>query len=239
MARQAGQQFQFFGRGLDDFALDLELVAVHVQVQVVEIVDALGVVLFGGTAQHRLDAGRDLLGVKRLDDVVVGAELQAQHLVVGLALGRQHDDGGVALGAQFAADLPPVHDRHHDVQQHQVGVQFVKRLQRGGAVVRHRDVVPLFDKVEAQQFADILIVVHDEDLFVGHFRFPPFCGARRQPRAGQAGVLRAAKRAPAALGLNCASKGGCRAGAKPEWQAARQKSGMTAALAVIIPHNCG
>ena len=41
------------------------------------------------------DAGDDLFGVKGLYHVVVGAQLQAQHLVEHLALGGEHDDRGM------------------------------------------------------------------------------------------------------------------------------------------------
>ena len=137
--------------------------------QVVEVVDALvGVLLGGGAAQHGLDAGGDFLGVKGLDDVVVGAQLQTQHLIVGLALGCQHDNGGVVLGADLAADFPSVHYRHHNVQQDQVGMQFVKVGQGCFAVMGHRDRVALLDQVKTQQFADIFIVIDNEDLFVCH-----------------------------------------------------------------------
>ena len=140
--------------------------------QVVKIVDALVLLLLGGgTAQHGLDAGRNLLGVKRLDDVVIGTQLKAQHLVIGLALGGQHDDGGVVLGADLAADLPAVHDRHHDIEQHQIGVQLVKLGQRGRAVMDHRHIVALLDKVEAEQLADIFIVIDDQNFFVCHLGF--------------------------------------------------------------------
>ena len=140
--------------------------------QIVKVVNALVFLLFGGgAAQHGLDAGRDLLGVKRLDDVVIRAQLKTQHLVVGLALSGQHDDGGVVLGAELAADLPAVHDRHHNVQQDQVGMQFVKVGQGCFAVMGHRDRVALLDQVKTQQFADIFIVINDQNFLICHLSF--------------------------------------------------------------------
>ena len=172
MTGQAGQQLQLLRRCLNDLALDLQFIAVHVKVQIVKVVNALVFLLFGGgAAQHGLDAGRDLLGVKRLDDVVVGAQFQAQHLVVGLALGGEHDDGGVVLGAELAADLPAVHDRHHNVQQHKIRVQLVELCQRCAAVVDHRHVVALLDQIQSKQLADIFIVINDQNFLICHLSF--------------------------------------------------------------------
>ena len=168
MGRQAVEQFQLFGRGLHHFALDLELVAVHIQAEVVELHHPFGGFFgrgrpAGAPAQHRLDAGHHFLAVKRLDDVVV-----AQHLVEGLALGGQHDDGGVPLLADAAADLPAVQPGHHHIQQDHVRLDL-PILGQGVLPVRSQgDLVPLLGQVEPQQLADILVVVHDEDLFVSH-----------------------------------------------------------------------
>ena len=46
----------------------------------------------GVSAEHCLDAGGDLLHVKRLDHEVVGAELETEHLVEYVAFRRYHDD---------------------------------------------------------------------------------------------------------------------------------------------------
>ena len=52
----------------------------------------------GGAAQHRADARDDLRGRERLDDVVVGADLEADD-AVGLGPARgEHDDRHVASG---------------------------------------------------------------------------------------------------------------------------------------------
>ena len=54
------------------------------------------------------------------------------------------------------------------------------------AIVCHRDLIALLGQVQPQQLADIGIVVHNEDLFVGHNDLLPFY---RMP----AGAGRAAK----------------------------------------------
>ena len=47
-------------------------------------------------------------------------------------------------------------------------MQFVKVGQGCFSVMGHRDRVALLDQVKTQQFADIFIVIDNEDLFVCH-----------------------------------------------------------------------
>src|SRR5918997_4598971 len=71
-------------------------------------------------AQDRLDPGQQLLGVEGLGYVVVGPELQPDHLVHRLALGRQQDHGYVALLPHLLQDLEAAHTRQHYVKHHEV-----------------------------------------------------------------------------------------------------------------------
>ena len=182
---EAVQQFQLLRGSFHHLALDPQLVAVHVEAEVVELDDALGALGLGrgdgAAAQHRLDAGHDLFGVEGLDHVVVCAQLEAQHLIEGLALGRQHHDRGVAQLADAAADLEAVHPGHHDVQQHHVGLELVELFKALFAVVGRRDLIALLGQVEPQQLADVGIVVHNEYLFVCHVSVPPLSSPKPAP----------------------------------------------------------
>ena len=177
MGGQAVEQLQLLGRRLHHLALDPQLIAVHIQPQVVKLNDALGAFRRGGgilaAAEHRLDAGHHFLGVKGLDHIIVGTQLQAQHLVKGLALGRQHHHRGVAHLADAAADLQAVQPGHHHVQQHHVRLDLAEFFQALFPIVGGGDLVALLGQVEPQQLADIGIVVHDKDLFVCHESVPP------------------------------------------------------------------
>jgi len=177
MRRQTIQQFQLLGGSFHHLALDPQLVAVHIQPQVIELDDPLGAL--GGcggslaAAQHRLDARHHLFCVKGLYHVIVCAQLQAQYLVEGLALGGKHHHRGVARLADAAADLKAVHAGHHHVQQHHVRLDGVELFQSLFAIVCHRDLIALLGQVQPQQLADVGVVVHHKDLFVCHKCFPP------------------------------------------------------------------
>ena len=72
-----------------------------------------------------------LLGRERLGDVVVGAGIEAAHLVaVGVERGHHDDRHLLAAGPQGLGDLIAVHARQHEVEQHEVGVELVGRLER-------------------------------------------------------------------------------------------------------------
>ena len=65
--------------------------------------------------------GDELLGLERLDDVVVGTGLQPDDDVDGVALGREHDDRDAGLRPDPAAHLDAVDPGQHDVEQHEIG----------------------------------------------------------------------------------------------------------------------
>src|SRR5215203_2843213 len=67
-----------------------------------------------------LDPGEQLLGVEGLGDVVVGPELEPDHLVYGLALGREQHHGNVTVLPHLLQYLEPAHPRQHDVENHEI-----------------------------------------------------------------------------------------------------------------------
>ena len=70
----------------------------------------------GGAAQHGLDAREQLAHGEGLDDVVVGAELEADDAVDGIALGGEHENGKLALFANAFENLHAAHAGHHHVE---------------------------------------------------------------------------------------------------------------------------
>jgi hypothetical protein len=88
-----------------------------------------------GAAQQGLDPRQQFGQRERLGQVVVGAQLQAQHAVEFGRLGGEHQDRrGTPARAQRLADLEPVHAGHHQVQDQQVAGLLVLARQCGHAV---------------------------------------------------------------------------------------------------------
>ena len=65
--------------------------------------------------------GAQLIQVEGLDNVIVAPGLKAQYLVRRFDPGGQKENGAGYVGPDSAADLQPVHIRHADIQQDQVG----------------------------------------------------------------------------------------------------------------------
>src|SRR4051812_35845941 len=86
----------------------------------------------GGAAQDGPDAGGHLAGAERLDDVVVGAELEPDHAVGLLAAGGQHDDRHLGLPPDLAADVVARAVGEHEVEQDEVGADGRRLLESGG-----------------------------------------------------------------------------------------------------------
>ena len=80
--------------------------------------------------QERADAAPELADGERLRDVVVGPELEAEHLVELLAPGREHDDRHVALRSEPLAHLEAVERREHHVQHDEVDLLLAESLKR-------------------------------------------------------------------------------------------------------------
>ena len=73
------------------------------------------------SAQKRPDARDELLEGERLDEVVVGAGLEACDAVGDLVARGQHQDRELApVGPQPAGELEPVEPRHQDVDDREV-----------------------------------------------------------------------------------------------------------------------
>src|SRR5436190_1654002 len=97
-----------------------------------------------GAPEDGLDAAAQLAHGARLDDVVVGAELQAQHTVGDfLRLRREHDDRHRALRTNAPADLEAVELRQHHVEHHQIERLLVELVEGLLAVKCGHDVVAL------------------------------------------------------------------------------------------------
>ena len=71
------------------------------------------------------------------------------------------------IGLQPAADLIPIHFRHHDVQKYQVRLgEHFRKIQRPGAARRDFDDVRVFKNIVRNLNIGWRIVDNEDDLFV-------------------------------------------------------------------------
>ena len=121
-------------------------------------------------AQQRANAGNQFAGAERLDEVVVGAELQADDAVFDFALRREHDDGHVGIVANRAAHALARHAGKHEVEDNQVEMvlrEFVKGVL---PVADCRNPIVLALEIGGHRVADRLLVFnqHDTACLVAH-----------------------------------------------------------------------
>ena len=100
-----------------------------------------------------------------LEDVALGAGLEAPGEQAALAVGREHEHVGLGnLGGDLARGLEPVGAGHPDVHDHDVGTATLGKRDGGLAVGRladHADVRRSAER-QAEPFAHDLMVVDDE-----------------------------------------------------------------------------
>ena len=113
-------------------------------------------------AQHALDAGQQLAQIEGLGDVVVRAELEADHAVHHVAGRRHHDDADVVVLPQVARQHQPVLAGHADIEEDDVGKLALDLLAHLGAGVgdaRRRSVAA---EILAQHRAHRRVIVDDQ-----------------------------------------------------------------------------
>jgi hypothetical protein len=110
-------------------------------------------------AGHGPDPGHQLPHAERFRQIVVGAQLQAQHTVGLLAAGAEDDDGHVRDLPDTAADVDAVHVRQSQVEQDDVVVRPSQPLRAGGDVV---DRQPEVSEPFGERLGDRLVVLDEQ-----------------------------------------------------------------------------
>ena len=117
-----------------------------------------------GAAQQRSQPRAELLQRERLDEVVVGAGVEAFDAVGdGVARGQHQHRRAVAGGAQAPADLEPVGLGHQDVEDDRVRRRVGERVERLRPVGGELHAVAVHPQRAIQRVADRGFVVHHED----------------------------------------------------------------------------
>lgn len=102
-----------------------------------------------------------------LRDVFVGPKLQSLDTIILTLLGRKDQDQDILrlrIRLDLATDLHARDPGHHQIQDHQVGLQPRDLLQGGGGVEDAVDRVPTLRKFLGDQTMDGRVVVNDQDL---------------------------------------------------------------------------
>ena len=167
---QIAEQLELASREPDVRAVHTHGDGVEVGQQMLAAIDDRGFLPGGiGVAapQHGAHAGRQLPKTERLDDVVVGADVEPRHPVAFAGARRQHDDGNVRsrrARAQDAAHFEAAQHRQVQVQQDQVRLAIGDDPERGITGIDDVDVYAahLLERV-LDQSGDVLLVLDDQN----------------------------------------------------------------------------
>ena len=138
LAHEQGEEVELLARELQGLAVERHRARRRVELDRADLLRAgrRGRRGRARAAQDGADAGDELAGAERLDDVVVGAELEAQHAVGLVAAGGEHDHRHALVGAQLAQQVEARAVGEHDVEEHEVGAlaagDLEARRQRAG-----------------------------------------------------------------------------------------------------------
>jgi hypothetical protein len=105
----------------------------------------------------------DLGAGERLDDVVVGAELEPDDAVGLGAAGGDHDHGQFALAAQDTADVAAVAVGQREVEQDEVRLGRPRGVERLLCGARHGRLEALAAEEAGERLGDRGLVLHDQD----------------------------------------------------------------------------
>jgi hypothetical protein len=108
---------------------------------------------------------QDHPATRRLSDVVVRAELEAEHAVDLLAPRGQQNDGDhprLVTGPHLLQDLDPGQLWEHPIQDDEVGRFPAEELQGGDAVARQIHLETFFGKHMTQQVGYIALILDYE-----------------------------------------------------------------------------
>ena len=116
--------------------------------------------------QQRAHAGQQLLALERLDEIVVGADVQPLHARLQRVAGGEHQDRRVvAVVAQALGDVDAVQPRQTEVQDDDVRQEGVRLVEAAHAVAGELDLVALEAQRALQDLRDLLVVLDDEHAY--------------------------------------------------------------------------
>ena len=115
------------------------------------------------TAQYCLYARDKLLWLKRLNNIVIRAKLQSQNLVKNLAFRGEHDYRNIGFGSYFAANLPAILQRQHNIEQNNARVDFAEFFNCAFSVVHGAGGKAFLFDIKSDKLAYISFIVNDKN----------------------------------------------------------------------------
>src|SRR5262249_50743066 len=106
-------------------------------------------------AEHRTDASDHCRLLEWLGEIIVAACLEAIDDIACIGFGGHQDDGyegKCGIGLEFLKNRDAVEPRHHDVEQHKVGLELSGAPERILAVNRGDYLVSLRVEANSQHF---------------------------------------------------------------------------------------
>ena len=123
-------------------------------------------------AFHGGQAAEERTGLDRLGNEIVGPGFEGGYFGEFLGAGGEEQDVGVlelGLLAQEAASGDAVEVGHHHIKQDDVGVEIGRDIQGFAAIGGGSRLVAILLQVKLQQFNNVRVVVHYENLIHGRF----------------------------------------------------------------------
>ncbi len=164
---------QFARRNFDRYAAGGKAACIEIQRDVAVADDR--------TAQPGLapeqdpDARLELADIERLDQVIVGTEVEALHPFFGRAARRQDQHGRPVLpGPHGAQHVEPIHLRQVQVQDDQIEALGRGDGMRGSAIIHHVDGVATVTQEGREALCQGLIVFNEQDSQLSRLPAPPY-----------------------------------------------------------------
>lgn len=118
-------------------------------------------------AERSTNASEQLAEGKRLDHVIVSAQLEPEYTVYLIVTCGDHNNWYRRRGSHHPAYIEAVHLGQHDIQQHQIGLLRPCQRDRLQSGTRDPRLIPFGLEVIHERFRQISIVLHHEDALRG------------------------------------------------------------------------
>src|SRR3954453_4325335 len=160
VAHEVFEQLELALGEIDLATLAPDLVRVRVELQVAD--DEPRTSARRPAAQQRAQAREQLLALERLDEVVVGAGVEALDARLDRVARGEHEDRHIVGRAQAPRDLDAVDLRQAEIEDHEVGMVGGGLVERCLPVARDPHVVAVQAQRALQDLGDLVVVLDDE-----------------------------------------------------------------------------